>query len=94
MYIHTEENKPIPHTYPYSFCPNLRKPKMSPFNSAYLTQNYDSKYGKTSLSNQWRHLLFIKWKYNNNSYFSISISFQLDKLNIKQKNNIKRTLQK
>ena len=37
---------------------------MSPFNSPYLTQNYNSKYveissGKTYRSNQWH----VKWKY-------------------------------
>ena len=41
---------------------------MSSFNSPYLTQNYHSKYverssGKTHMSNQWRHLMFVKWKY-------------------------------
>ena len=41
---------------------------MSPFKSPYLTQNYHSKYvqilsGKTHMSNQWRHLMFVKWKY-------------------------------
>ena len=61
-----KENKPIPHTY--RFCHTLPKPKMSPFNSPYLTQNYHSKYverlsGKTHMSNQWRHLMFVKWKY-------------------------------
>ena len=42
---------------------------MSPFDSPYLTQNYHSKYverssGKTHMSNQWRHLMFVKWKYS------------------------------
>ena len=42
---------------------------MSPFKSPYLTQNYHSKYverssGKTHMSNQWRHLMFVKWKYS------------------------------
>ena len=37
---------------------------MSPFNSPYLTENYHSKDGKTHMSYQWRHLIFIKWKYN------------------------------
>ena len=41
---------------------------MSPFNSPYLTQIYHSKYveslsGKTHMSNQWCHLMFVKWKY-------------------------------
>ena len=36
------ENKPIPYTY--RFCHILLKPKMSPFNSPYLTQNNLSKY--------------------------------------------------
>ena len=41
---------------------------MSSFKSPYLTQNYHSKYversyGKTHMSNQWRHLMFVKWKY-------------------------------
>ena len=41
---------------------------MSPFNSPYLTQNYHSKYverssGKTHMSNQWSHLMFVKWNY-------------------------------
>jgi len=50
-----EENKPIPHTY--TFCHTLPKPKMSPFKSPYLSQNYNSKYveissGKTYRSKQ------------------------------------------
>ena len=41
---------------------------MSPFNFPNLTQNYHSKYverssGKTHLSNQWRHLMSVKWNY-------------------------------
>ena len=41
---------------------------MSPFKSPYLTQNYHSKYierlsGKTHMSDQWRHLMFVKWTY-------------------------------
>ena len=41
---------------------------MSPFKSPYVTQNYHSKYverssGKTNLTNQWRHLMFVKWKH-------------------------------
>ena len=50
------------------FCHTLPKPKMCPFNPPYLTQNYNSTYveissGKTYRSNQWRHLMLVKWKY-------------------------------
>ena len=59
-------HKPIPHTY--RFYHALPKPKMSPINSPNLTQNYHSRYierssGKTRMSNQWCHLMFVKWKY-------------------------------
>ena len=56
----------IPHTN--RFCHTLPKPKIAPFTSPYLTQNYNSKYFeisscKTYRSNQWRHLMFVKWNY-------------------------------
>ena len=46
----------------------FHKPKMSSFKSPYLTPNYHSTHverysGKTRLLNQWRHLMFLKWKY-------------------------------
>ena len=50
------------HTH-IDFVHTLPKPKMPPFNSLYLTENYHSKDGKTHMSYQWRHLMFIKWKY-------------------------------
>ena len=87
MYKHTEENKPIPHTYPYRFCPNLRKPKMSPFNSPYLTQNYRLKYvvrssGKTRLLNQWRHLMFVKWKYTAREKIGVKVVYKYNKCEV------------
>ena len=53
---------------------------MSPFNSPYLTQNYDSKYveissGKTYRSNQWRHLMFVKWKYTAHEKIGVKVDF-------------------
>ena len=52
---------------------------MSPFNSPYLTQIYHSKYverssGKTHMSNQWRHLMFVKWKYTAHEKIGVSQS--------------------
>ena len=54
--------------HPFSRHRFCHKTKMSSFNSPYLTQNYHSKYverssSKTHVSNQWRHLMFVKWKY-------------------------------
>ena len=51
---------------------------MSPFNSTYLTQNYHSKYierssGKTSVSNQWHHLMFVKWKYDAHKKIGVKV---------------------
>ena len=51
---------------------------MSPFNSPYLTQNYNSKYveilsGKTYRSNQWRHLMFVKWKYTAHEKIGVKV---------------------
>ena len=52
---------------------------MSPFESLYLTQNYHSKYverssGKTQMSNQWRHLMFLKWKYTAREKISVKVN--------------------
>ena len=51
---------------------------MSPFNYSYLTQNYNSKYveissGKTYRSNQWRHLMFVKWKYTTHEKIGVKV---------------------
>ena len=51
---------------------------MSPFNSSYLTQNYNSKYveissGNTYRSNQWRHLMFVKWKYTAHEKIGVKV---------------------
>ena len=51
---------------------------MSPFKSPYLTQNYYSKYverssGKTRLSNQWRHLMLVKWKYTARAKIGVKV---------------------
>ena len=51
---------------------------MSPFKSPYLTQNYHSKYGeissgKTYRSNQWRHLMFVKWKYTAHEKIGVKV---------------------
>ena len=55
---------------------------MSPFNSPYLTQNNHSKYierlsGKTHLSNQWRHLRFVKWKYTAREKIGVKVDWFL-----------------
>ena len=46
----------------------------------YLTQNYHSKYverssGKTHKSNQWRHLMFVKWKYTAREKIGVNVDF-------------------
>ena len=51
---------------------------MSPFKSPYLTKNYHSKYverssGKTHMSNQWRHLMFVKWKYTAHKKIGVKV---------------------
>ena len=55
---------------------------MSPFKSPYLTQNCHSKYaerssGKTGLSNQWRHLMFVKWKYTAREEIGVKVDWFL-----------------
>ena len=59
---------------------------MSPFNSPYLTQNYYSKYverssGKTHMSNQWRHLKFVKWKYTAREKIGVDLFLKISNLN-------------
>ena len=44
----------------------------------YQTQNNHSKYveswsGKTHMSNQWPHLMFVKWKYNARKKIDIKV---------------------
>ena len=56
---------------------------MSPFNSPYLTQNNHSKYieissGKTHLSNQWHHLMFVIWKYNARENLGVKVNWFLN----------------
>ena len=51
---------------------------MSPFNFPYLTHNYhsihvDRSSGKTHMSNQWRHLMFVKWKYTAHEKIGIKV---------------------
>ena len=55
---------------------------MSPFNSSYLTPYNHSKYierssGKTRLLNQWRHLLFVKWKYTAREKIGVKVNWFL-----------------
>ena len=55
---------------------------MAPFKSPYLTQNYHSKYversshssGKTHMSNQWHHLMFVKWKYTAHEKIGVKVN--------------------
>ena len=57
---------------------------MSPFNSWFLTQNYHSKYverlsGKThlSVSYQWCHVMFLKWKYTARQKIGVKVDWFL-----------------
>ena len=55
---------------------------MSPLNSPYITQKYHSKYverssGKTLPSNQWRHLMFVKWKYTARKKIGVKVDWFL-----------------
>ena len=55
---------------------------MYPFKSPYLTQNYHSTYverssGKTHMTNQWRHLMFVKSKYTAREKIDVKVDWFL-----------------
>ena len=70
--------KKINQYHTHRFCHTLPKPKISPFKSPYLTQNYNLKYveissGKTYWSNQCCHLVFVNWKYTAHEKIGVKV---------------------